>query len=46
MIVVRGSDGIYCAFCNANGSPCIAYDADRQQAIEFCLELVKENNNG
>jgi len=40
MTITRGSDGIYCAVHTFANKPCLGFSPDRQEAIEFCLELI------
>jgi hypothetical protein len=42
MTITRGSDGIYCAICTINNKPHLGFSPIRQEAIDFCLELLKE----
>ena len=40
MTITRGSDGIYCAICTINNKPHLGFSPIRQEAIDFCLELL------
>lgn len=42
MTITRGSDGIYCAICTTNEQHCVGFSPIRQEAIDFCLELLRE----
>jgi hypothetical protein len=42
MTITRGSDGIYCAICTIDNKPCLGFSPIRQEAIDFCLELLRE----
>ena len=40
MIITRGSDGIYCAAHTFANKPRLGFSPVRQEAIEFCLEII------
>ena len=42
MTITRGRDGIYCAICTINNKPHLGFSPIRQEAIDFCLELLRE----
>ena len=41
-IVFDTRSGIYFAFCQVNGRPCLGFSKSRTEAMSFCYELVLE----
>ena len=41
-IVFDSQAGIYFAFCQVKGKPCLGFSESRTEAMNFCFELVLE----
>tara|TARA_R110000744_G_scaffold76954_2_gene152191 strand:+ start:4828 stop:4995 length:168 start_codon:yes stop_codon:yes gene_type:complete len=41
-IVFDSQAGIYFAFCQVKGKPCLGFSESRTEAMNFCYELVRE----
>lgn len=41
-IIFDAQSGLYFAFCNAGGKPCLGFSKSRTEAMSFCYELVLE----
>jgi len=41
-IVFDSQAGIYFAFCQVSGKPCLGFSESRTEAMNFCYELLRE----
>ena len=45
-IIFDAQSGLYFAFSEANGSPCLGFSKSRRKAMNFCFELLLEADTG